>query len=122
MNTDRSSRWIGASSAFHSVRERYADALACHTRGETGRALDVRERAEREFERQIFWAQCVSLALGVVADLDIAYPLAMFPRPRPRWPTSLGHILTRWHVPTRIRFEQRVDTLAGVAILEAHPY
>jgi len=34
----------------------YAEALACHTIGETGRALDSLERAERECEPQIFWA------------------------------------------------------------------
>jgi hypothetical protein len=34
----------------------YAEALACHTIGETDRALDALERAEREFEPQIFWA------------------------------------------------------------------
>jgi hypothetical protein len=31
----------------------YAEALACHTIGETDRALDA---LEREFEPQIFWA------------------------------------------------------------------
>ena len=34
----------------------YAEALACHTIGETDRALDALERAEREFEPTIFWA------------------------------------------------------------------
>ncbi len=34
----------------------YAEALAWHTIGETDRALDALERAEREFEPQIFWA------------------------------------------------------------------